>query len=359
MKENITDFLLNNADFSIILRIKRELLNCIYDKEDDELLNKIIPQKIVQKILQSQKPDGWFGNAFHGQSPSLGAGMYDNMEVGLRYLAEKGFSPENEYISKAINSFLLKEPFDSAYKIKPPIPPATDYTYTACGLYLARSSLIIRAGYEYRLPENSFINLKHDIDYSFKSFLNILNYSDVDDLINTHKKKLCFKPGVLYPCMYDLRMLAHSQGWRNKKNISLLADSLNQLFSFPQYDEMVYTYKKGQYVGPAFAFIHSQMKNLGFMEEEITETTWFDMMELFARCGIVKQVELLKDKYESLPTFIDENLNLNININKHSGHGWSPYFGIALEEDWKTNIRVKCDLLFRILLIIHHTERNE
>jgi len=76
--------------------------------------------------------------------------MYDNMEVGLRFLVEKGFSAENEYVSKAINSFLLKKPFDSeAYRIKePPKAPDTDYSYTALGLYLARSSIIIRAGYE-------------------------------------------------------------------------------------------------------------------------------------------------------------------------------------------------------------------
>lgn len=356
IKEKIVDFLLNNADPSIILRIKKEILNCLSKKEENELLDKIITQNIVQAIIQSQKSDGWFGNNFHGQSPTLGAGMYDNMEVGLRYLVEKGFSLDNEYISKAVNSFLLKEPFDPAYRIKPPIPPATDYTYTACGLYLSRSSLIIRAGYEYQLAENSFINLKHDIYYSLKTFFNVLNYSHIDDAVDTERKKLCFKSGVLWPCMYDLRMLAHSQGWRNEKNISMLADSLNKLFSFPQYDKMVYTYKKGQFVGPAFAFIHQQMKILNFMKDEVAETTWFDMMELFARCGVVKKVGFLSSKYESLPMLIDDNLNVHINVDKRRGHGWSPYFGIALEEDWKEKRRIQCDLLFRILLIIHYTE---
>lgn len=357
IEEKLIDFLLNNADPSIVLRIKKEILNCLSDKEEDKLLNKIITQKIVHTVLQSQKPDGWFGNNFHGQSQKMGAGMYDNMEVGLRYLIEKGFPPENEFIKRAVKSFLIKEPFDAVYRIKPPIPPATDYTYTACGIFLARSSLIIRAGYEYRLPENNFINLKHDIEYSLKTFFHVLNYADIDDVIDTHRKKLCFKTGVLWPCMYDLRMLAHSQGWRDEKNISLLADSLNQLFSFPIYDEMVYTYKKGQFVGPAFAFIHQQMKILSFMKEEATDTTWFDMMELFARCGIVKQVKFLKNKYESMLKLVDDNLNVNINVNKHSGHGWSPYFGIALEEDWNEKIKIQCDCLFRILLIIYHTER--
>ena len=75
-----------------------------------------------------------------------------------------------------------KEPCDTAYGGKAPKPPDTDYTYTACGLYLARSSVIIRAGYEYLLPENSFIDLNHDIDFSLNAFFNVLNYDGADDI---------------------------------------------------------------------------------------------------------------------------------------------------------------------------------
>ena len=100
MKEKIIDFLLDNADPSIILRVKKEILGCITKKEEKDLLDKISIQKNVQIVIQSQKQDGWFGNNFHGQSQKLGSGMFDNMEVGLRYLAEKGFPPKNKYIAK-------------------------------------------------------------------------------------------------------------------------------------------------------------------------------------------------------------------------------------------------------------------
>jgi len=354
MKEKIIGFLLENADPSIVLRVKKEILNNLCQKDEEEFLSKILPQKNVQSVIQSQKPDGWLGNAFHGQSPKQGAGMYDNMEVGLRYLAEKGFPPENEYISKAVNSFLLKEPFDPAYGGKPPKPPDTDYTYTACGLYLARSSIIIRAGYEHKLFQNNFINLKHDIDYSFKTFLNVLNFTDVSEVIDTHRKKPCFKPGVLWPCMYDLRMLAHSRDWRSEKNISLLADSVSCLFSLPHSrEEMVYTYIKGQFTGPCFAFINWQFRIVQYYAERIT----LEIMELFARCGVVNQVEVLKNQYNSLLMLIDENFNVNIDEAKQKNYGWSPYFGFALEENWKSEIKRRCDILFRVLLIIHFTER--
>ena len=353
VRKRIIRFLIDNADSSIVLRLKKEILNNLPKNEENNLLQNIITQKNVQAVIQSQKPDGWFGNGFHGQSPKLGVGMYNNMEVGLRYLAEKGFPPENEYMSKAINSFLLKEPFDNAYGRKSPIPPATDYTYTASGLYLARSSIIIRAGYEYKLPENDFIDIKHDIDFSLKTFVNTLNYTSIDDVIDSHRKKSCFNPNILWPCIYHLRMLAYSEGWRNEKNISLLADSINHILSFPHTDEMIYTYVKGQFVGPCFAFINAQIGILGVKE---TENISLDAMELFARCKILEKVPLLKNQYKYMLSLIDENLNFNIGANKFTNKDWSPYFGFALEEDWKNSTRKQCDLLFRVLLIMHYSD---
>ncbi|NMA34834.1 MAG: hypothetical protein GX940_09865 [Clostridiaceae bacterium] len=354
LMQKIIDFLIEKADPSIVLRVKKEVTGNLSNEEENDLLDRITRQKIVQIILQSQKPDGWFGNSFHGQSPKFGAGMYDNMEVGLRYLAEKGFPPENEIIAKAVNSFLLKEPFDTAYRVKPPQPPDTDCTYTAIELYLTRSSLIIRAGYEFSFPPNDFIDIKHDIDFSFKTFTSVLNYDTLDDVIYTRRNKLCFKPGVLWPCSYNLRILAHSQGWRSEQNTALLADSMDRLFSFPHTDEMVYTYRKGQFVGPCFPFIHSHGKIIGIMDKENIS---LDMMELFARCGIVRRVPMLADMYESLLARVDDDLDVNISLDKRKDHGWSPYFGFALEEDWKDKTRMQCDVLFRILLIMHYAEK--
>lgn len=132
-----------------------------------------------------------------------------------------------------------------------------------------------------------------------------------------------------------------------------MADSVNHLFSSPQSFEMVYTYVKGQYVGPCFAFIHAHGKILGIMDKDNIS---LDIMELFARCGIIKRVALLKNMSESLLALVDDDLNVNINLDKRKDHGWSPYFGFALEEDWKEKIRMQCDVLFRVLLIIHYAE---
>ena len=76
-------------------------------------------------------------------------------------------------------------------------------------------------------------------------------------------------------------------------------------------------------------------------------------MELFARCGVVKQVGFLKNKYEYLLSLVNDDLTLNYKVSPRE-RNWGPYGGFALEEDWKIKTRKQCDLLFRILIIIHY-----
>ena len=188
----------------------------------------------------------------------------------------------------------------------------------------------------------------------------MLNYESLEDVIDMNKKKLCFKPNIQYPCIYDLRVLAHSRGWRSKENIFLLSDSVNRLFTFPQFGDDVYSYRKGQYYSPCGAFINSPILGGDSARNGQIGSDWLDRMELFARCGIIKRVEALKNEYEALIDLLalnGEDLPLKIELRKHKNEfGWSPYSGIALEEHWKSKTRKQCDILFRILLILHYTE---
>lgn len=354
MKNKIIEYLLCNADPSIVLRVKREVLQSCTESEEERLMGKITEQKIVRTILQAQKEDGWIGNSFHGASPKNGAGMYDNMEVGLRYLLEKGFRTDSLCIRKAVDSIVKREQFDSAYGCKAPALPHDDYSLTAWGLYLSRSALLIRAGYETRLPVHDFIDLKHDIDYSLECFNHVLNYNDIYEVIDTNRKKLTFKQNMKWPCIYDLRILAHSNSWKTQSNQKKLAESLNKLFEINTLNEMVYSYNKGQYVGPCFALIGQQMDILQLNSEGFS----LDCLELFSRCGIVNDVSIIKAKYDALLATVHSDLSFDFAVDKKKEFGWSPYFGYALSESWRDNRNVRCDVLFRILLIMHYAEQS-
>lgn len=354
MKDKIIEYLLQNADPSIVLRVKKEILQSCSETEEENLIRKISEQKIVQIILQSQKEDGWIGNSYHGASPKNGAGMYDNMEVGLRYLAEKGFSRDSDPIRKAVESMAKKSQFDPAYGCKTSETLQDDYALTAWGLYLSRSSLLIRAGYENLLQTHDFIDLEHDIAYSLDCFFHVLNYKDIYEALDTGKKKLSFRENTKWPCIYDLRMLAHSSAWKSRTNKEKLATSLNRLFEINTIKDMVYSYKKGQYVGPCFALIGQQADILQLDADRFS----LDCLELFARCGVIKEVAVLKAKYDALLAAVASDLSFGFPVDKKKEFGWSPYFGYALSEQWKDAVNVRSDVLFRILLIMHYAEQG-
>ena len=83
MKEKIINYLLENANPSIVLRVKKEVLNNITESEETQLVGLILAEKNVKIATESQKSNGWIGEHFHGS-----ANRFDNMEVGLH--SEKG-----------------------------------------------------------------------------------------------------------------------------------------------------------------------------------------------------------------------------------------------------------------------------
>lgn len=254
INEKMIDFLLCNASPSIVLRIKKEILKQLSESEERTLLNKIVLEKNVQTVIQSQKPDGWFGNNFHGSSGKRGAGEYDNMEVGMRFLSEKGFDYKHPILQKAMDSLLSSGNLDPDYHNCEELKD--DYEHACQGLHLSRSSILIRAGFENELPKNNKINLQFDIDWSLKSFLSVSDIHSTDEVLDNYKNVKVFKSKVLWPCSYDLRMLAFSSGWRTTENISSLAISVNKLLELPQDGIPVYNKIKSALKGPCLAFIH-------------------------------------------------------------------------------------------------------
>lgn len=351
IKQKMMEFLLNNADPSIVLRTKKEILNQISEKEEEELLTKITIQKNVQTVIKSQKPDGWFGNNFHGSSGQRGAGMYDNMEVGIRFLAEKGFTNKHPILRKAMDSLLRRDELDPDYHNCGTLK--NDYEHACQGLHLSRSSILLRAGFESELPVNEKINLKFDISYSLKSFLYVLGVKSIDVVLDDYKDVKVFKPKLLWPCIYDLRMLAFSNGWRNDENIYLLVKSIDKLFDLPQGGISVYNKINHALKAPCGHFIHRRIlpEKDGFN----VSSFWLDNMELFARCGVVQKVNKLKKEIEWLTDVIDKETGICRIAPDNYLWKYGPYSGLALEESPKTLLKRQCDVTFRALLIIYYS----
>jgi hypothetical protein len=89
-------------------------------------------------------------------------------EAALKYIAEKGVKLDNPIFDGVMNAYVTRDKldpiFDGCGKID-------GYKYPCVGFWFLRSAGIARCGYEDR------INISQDIDYSLKSFFNVLNYS--------------------------------------------------------------------------------------------------------------------------------------------------------------------------------------
>ena len=90
-------FLLKNANPSIKRRVKSEILNNLTTQEAAEDQEQIMAEPVIQRIIASQKENGWIGDTFHG-------GL-DTQEGGTKYLAEKALNKDTPVLKQSMEAF--------------------------------------------------------------------------------------------------------------------------------------------------------------------------------------------------------------------------------------------------------------
>lgn len=101
--EKTADFLLENANPSIVFHVKNDILKNITEEEKQVLQERVMREKIIRSIIACQKENGWLGNGFHG--PNKNAGPYENQEVGVKYLGEKLIYRDTPVLKNAVEAF--------------------------------------------------------------------------------------------------------------------------------------------------------------------------------------------------------------------------------------------------------------
>ena len=140
--QNSIAFLLENANPSSRLRVKKEVLGRITAEEEADLIAQIKEEPIYKLIASCQKENGWLGNVFHG--PNKDAGPYENQEVGTKWLAEKVLGKDDPVLKRAMDAFVTTELTDLCYRTKGKY--YDEFRYAANGQNLIRSACIARAG---------------------------------------------------------------------------------------------------------------------------------------------------------------------------------------------------------------------
>lgn len=176
-KQKMIDFLLNYANPSIKLRVKKEVLKNLTMEEAEAYKKEIMREPIIQKIIACQKENGWIGDKFHDNIYS--------QEGGTKYLGEKGLKG-TPVLDRAMEAFKTIPLDDFCYDRKGRY--FDEFKYTASGQNLIRCACIARAGYD------DVIDISPQVQLSIDSFKRVLEVDSVLDITRPVQKgkKLVF-----------------------------------------------------------------------------------------------------------------------------------------------------------------------
>lgn len=345
--QKMISFLLENANPSIVYRIKKEILLNISEEEENKLQKHILSEKIIQLIIACQKENGWLGNGYHGSNKN--AGRYENQETGVKYLAEKGVHKETNVLKRAMIAF--KElPFTDPCYSRNAGETGDEFKYAANGHNLFRCACIARAGFE------DFIDIYPQIQLSLDSFQRVL---EVDSILDVSRpvgmsKERVFIEYEKWPCRYHLDILAHTDSWKTSDASLMLAKAIEKIMCNDRQELVGLT--ASSWVGHVLrtaGCLPSQGFNL---VNEINGIPHYNLEYLvwLARCGTIPYSSRLQEIVDKIIKTVNEDGICEISVDKMF-QNWGPYGGLQLEVDWKSKKRKCCDITFRVLQLCYYS----
>lgn len=334
--ENTLDELLAKACPSIQYRLRAEVLGQARDgAEMRRLQSRILEDGAVRDVIAWQQPDGWLGLEFHG---SRGA------ETGIRLLHEKGVESDQPVLAGALSALANAGPV----QLSRGIGKAGDSLDAANlgGTRMIQAAVLSYAGVE-NLPL-----VREQIRLALAGFQSVLAFETCADAFELYRGQRVIRPGVAWPSIYHLRLLAHTHSWRRPETLSRLAECVQRLAQcspLPGY----HVRRGSQLVAPAsFAMLDfnprlAELEGAGWL-------LWFHRMELLARLGLVERVPALRNQVDELEAMLAAGGGWFVSNFEHRYFKlWGAYTGLMLEPDWRTVQRRVNDLTFRSLLILH------
>ncbi|MBQ4043044.1 MAG: hypothetical protein IJD06_03525 [Clostridia bacterium] len=350
LKEKMTAFLLKNANPSIRLRVRKEILGELPTQEQAELHSRILQERIPKFLEEKQLPNGWIGRGFHGSNKN--AGQYDNQETATKYLGEKGLCG-TKLLDRAMDAFVTVPLTDPCYETHGKL--YSEFEIPAFGQNIIRCACIARAGYA---PQ---IDITPQIDVALQSFRRVTEADSILDVTRPAKNLRLFKEGERWPCRYHLETLAFTDSWKSDENFSMLAKAFCRLMRTdrPEISSVPAACWVGHAVGPLWYYSegYSLSANaVGQLSPDGVRRMNLEKVEWLSRCGLYAYLPALRKEVDFLLSHIDENGICRVPFYENEFRGWGPYAGLQLEEDWRSKLRRCCDVTFRALLILHYAK---
>ncbi len=332
--ETITN-LLENACPAIQYRIRMEILGqSSADERVAALQDRILQDELVKAAIEWQGSEEWKNSQLHGSK---------GIEAGVRILCEKGVTKDNPVIHKALNA-LRTEP-DILYRgIGKPGKILDELGFG--GSEMIKAVVFAYAGSEHEPC------VEEQIKIALEGIESILCVESISDITDKYKNKLVFKPAVMWPSIYHLRLLANTRQWRTPDNYRLVIKGIKKLVELSPIPH-ISVRKQSQLIAPAsFAMqdFHPKMEQM----DGALWMQWFHRTELLSRIGITSSIVELKEQVRRLDKILKQGHGWFMEKLSHSYFmHWGAYTGLYLEKDWRSSKRRMYDLTFRSLIIKH------
>jgi hypothetical protein len=330
--------LLEVACSSIQYRTRLEIMGHEPDSIGmSKLQAEILENPMVKRVFGWQRDDGWLGCSFHG---------YESIEAGIRILCENGLVCDHPILAEAL--IALEDRKDRLHLGIGKVGKILDRMGLG-GSKMIRAHLFAHAGIEGK----DFIQNQREV--AMEGFRGVLKVHHIQDILEEYRGKRVFKPGVIWPGIYHLRLLAFTHGWRTPGNQQMIADAIQRLVALSPIP-IIHARHKSQLIAPA-SFC---MDDFNPEMEALTDSEWmewFHRMEMLARLGVMGSNSTLQSQLKTLKDILTVGDGFFTRWLSHSSFSkWGAYSGLMLERDWRSPVRRASDLTFRSLLILHHAE---
>ena len=335
--------LTEDACASIRFRTRKEILG--ENPDIDEYLDEILTDKRVQYAFSWQKENGFLGDFFHaGWIPAVKMKYFGTgAEGALRFLSEMAVPDTYPVVQRCLKALLKDDWNPDPWKWSTEFQPEI-------GLFGADNVRAVVFSY-FGIEDYDFI--QREIQRTLGYVGPVSSIPSIEEITGTYNKKLYYS-GTPLPDLYNLKLLAFTQSWRNDENIEIIAGAIERLVDLSPLPN-IYIKMKSQLIAPA----RITPSNLKLSPLDLQPKEWFwwtHTMELFARMGIVKRVPYLLRQANELKEMLEEG-DGKFPVKPHEGYfkAWSVYSGLALEDSWKSD-RWQNDMTFRSLLILKYSE---
>ncbi len=325
--------LLERACPSIKFRLRSEVLGQSTEEPVlRELQRQILEDPDVLEVFGWQQTDGWMAWDFHGTR---------SLETSVRWLREKGLSNQQHVLKRALQA--LDEHPERLERGIGKVGKILDELGFG-GSQMIRASVYAYAGMEKHPTINTQVN------EALAGFRAVLKVERMAEIVEDFHGRLVFKPGVNWPSIYHLRLLAYTHGWRTLDNQAMLVNAIKQLVILSPIPN-TYVRSHSRVAAPA-SFAMQDFNPDPVTLDAAGWMLWIHRMECLARLGVLSALPKIASQIEQFMVLLNKEPSLvKRKINHAYFTKWGAYTGIRLETDWRQPKRVLYDLAFRWALI--------